>query len=304
MGHPLIEQRLEEQRGVVAAWQLPAAECSRSAARHAFAGMRQVHDGVYLSGHAPPTDWQTWKAATLTTPTTVLGDWSSASFLGMRERADRQPTTVRRPGNGGSLLIPPRPGRCGSLLIRRSSTLGADTKVVDGIPTTAVSRTLLNLIAQVRPETADRMVRDVLRLKLATVVELRAQVAVSRGDRGVARMRTLLDEYAPLPTRRGRSDAEILALAILATAGIVTPLLNVKIAGVEADLVWPLLRYIIELDGPQYHQFPTHEARKQARWETAGWTVARLPTDDVYDHPHRLLALAPTTSPNGEIRLP
>lgn len=303
MGHRLVDQFLDEQRGVVAAWQLRAERCSRGAVEHAFERMRQVHDGVYLSGHAPPTDWQSWKAATLTTPTTVLSDWSAASFLGMRERADRQPTTVRRPGSGGRLLIPPRPGRIGSLMIRRSKTLDADTRVVDGIATTTVSRTLLNLIAQVRPETADRMVRDVLRLKLATVAELRAQVAVSRGDRGVARMRTSLDEYAPLPTHRGRSDAEILALAILAAAGVVAPLLNVVIAGFEADLVWPALRYIIELDGPKYHQFPTLDARKQARWESAGWRVARLPTDDVYDHPHRLLALAPA-APNVEIYVP
>ena len=39
------------------------------------------------------------------------------------------------------------------------------------------------------------------------------------------------------------------------------------------------------------------DARKQAVWERAGFTVHRLPTDAVYDEPHRLLALAP---PNVE----
>ena len=34
------------------------------------------------------------------------------------------------------------------------------------------------------------------------------------------------------------------------------------------------------------------DARKQARWGAAGWEVRRLPSDDVYEHPYRLLALA------------
>ena len=37
----------------------------------------------------------------------------------------------------------------------------------------------------------------------------------------------------------------------------------------------------------------TEDRRKQRIWEAAAWTVRRLPTDDVYAFPERLIALAP-----------
>lgn len=302
MGHPRIDWHLTKQRGLVAVWQVRGPSCSESTVAHAVRSMREMHDGVYLSGHAAPTDWQTWKAATLSTPTTVLGDWSGASFLGMRERADRQPTTVRRPGSGGVQVIGPQEGRLGSLRIRRSTTLAVDTVMVDGIPCTSVARTLLDLIPAQSYERSDRMVRDILRLKLATIAELRALIAVHRGARGVARIRTLVDEYAPLPKLRTRSDAEILAVAILRAAGIELPRVNTWIAGGEADLAWVRPKAILELDGPQYHQFPTVDARKEARWRAAGWTVDRLPTDSVYDRPHLLIELAAALSTRSPAR--
>ena len=51
-------------------------------------------------------------------------------------------------------------------------------------------------------------------------------------------------------------------------------------------------KLIIEIDGPQYHRFREEDARKQERWERAGFTVRRIPSDAVYDDPDRLIALA------------
>jgi very-short-patch-repair endonuclease len=64
---------------------------------------------------------------------------------------------------------------------------------------------------------------------------------------------------------------------------------NVLVAGEEADLSWPQERAILEIDGPQYHQFADQDARKQARWEGAGYTVRRLPSDVPYERPGELL---------------
>jgi very-short-patch-repair endonuclease len=41
------------------------------------------------------------------------------------------------------------------------------------------------------------------------------------------------------------------------------------------------------------------DARKQEIWERAGFTVLRLPSDDVERHPERLLALAPPNVAGG-----
>ena len=68
--------------------------------------------------------------------------------------------------------------------------------------------------------------------------------------------------------------------------------MNARFAGEEADLAWPAIGLIVELDGPQYHLDAAEDERKQRIWEAAGWTVRRLPTDDVYLHPGRLLDLA------------
>ncbi len=278
---------------MIAVWQMKADGCTERAVACAVASMREVHDGVYLSGHAPPTWWQRWKAAELTTPESRLGSWSGATFVGMRDR-DRMPTTIVRPGTGGPEFVPPRPGRIGSLLIYRSSAhLETDTVTRDGIKVLVPGRNLLDLVPKLGDTKAKRLVRDTLRLKVASPVELRATVAKHHGRRGVARLRQFVDLYAALPFDRARSDPEIVAAELTAAAGLPAPEVNAIVAGAEADLVYFKHRKITELDGPQYHQFPGEDKRKQDAWESAGFSVDRLRTDDVYDQPHRLLALVP-----------
>jgi very-short-patch-repair endonuclease len=65
------------------------------------------------------------------------------------------------------------------------------------------------------------------------------------------------------------------------------------VAGEEADLSWPRQRLVVEIDGGPFHLDRGEDARKQRIWEHAGWTVRRLPSDDVYEAPDRLLRLAP-----------
>jgi very-short-patch-repair endonuclease len=50
---------------------------------------------------------------------------------------------------------------------------------------------------------------------------------------------------------------------------------------------------IIEIDGSPFHQDVGEDARKEAVWRAAGWTVLRLPSDAVYSAREQLLALAP-----------
>ena len=98
--------------------------------------------------------------------------------------------------------------------------------------------------------------------------------------------------YRGLPIERARSGAEVRALEVLRDAGLELPRLNVDVAGEEADLSWPRERLIIEIDGGPWHQDAGEDARKEAAWRGAGWDVLRIDSDDVYNRPHRLLALA------------
>jgi very-short-patch-repair endonuclease len=68
---------------------------------------------------------------------------------------------------------------------------------------------------------------------------------------------------------------------------------NVKIAGEEADLVWPKRKEILEIDGPQFHRFPEEDARKERLWRKAGYTVRRIGSDAVYDGTGRASYLYP-----------
>jgi very-short-patch-repair endonuclease len=49
----------------------------------------------------------------------------------------------------------------------------------------------------------------------------------------------------------------------------------------------------VEIDGRPFHLDKGEDARKQACWEAASWTVRRLSSDEVYEQPQCLLQLAP-----------
>ena len=82
-------------------------------------------------------------------------------------------------------------------------------------------------------------------------------------------------------------------MQLIKGAGIELPRLNTDVAGEEADLSWPRQRLIIEIDGGPYHQDKGEDARKEAAWTGAGWTVRRIPSDDVYESPDLLICLLP-----------
>jgi hypothetical protein len=113
--------------------------------------------------------------------------------------------------------------------------------------------------------------------------------------RGTRRVLRTLASYAGLPVNRARSGAEVRALMVLRNAGRPLPRLNQKVAGEEADLSWLAEKLIIEIDGGLFHQDVGEDARKEAVWRSAGWTVRRVPSDVVYDAPEQLTALVPTT---------
>jgi hypothetical protein len=136
-----------------------------------------------------------------------------------------------------------------------------------------------------------RAVREAVRLKLTTIAAIADCLGRHRGRRGSRRLLAVTARYTGLPIERARSGAEIRALEVLRGAGYALPRLNARIAGEEADLSWPT-KVLIEIDGGPFHLDVGEDARKQACWERGGWTVRRISSDDVYERPGRLLALA------------
>ncbi len=246
-----------------------------------------VEEGVYA---VPPVleydEWGRWMGVTLTAPDSFLSHISAAAA---REfwSLPRSFETVTRPGNGG-------PVRHGGIVVYRSATLDGDVEDLNGIPITTVPRTLLDLARIGISERAlARAVREAIRLKRTSTAALTDFLIARKGFRGSRRLGTTLARYSGLPLERARSGAEVYALEILRDAERPMPRLNQRIAGEEADLSWPSERLIIEIDGKPFHLDVGEDARKQTAWESAGWTVKRLDSADVYERPRLLLALSP-----------
>lgn len=281
----------ERQEGVFAVWQLIHAGWSEGRARHAVRGLREIHHGVRVTGDAPLTERQRCWAAVLTEPGTLLSHASLARLLRFDDW-DTDHHTVTRRGSGGLVRLP-------GLVVHRSEHLPqAAITDVGGLPCVSPARALLDLMPQ-RPErNARRLVRGALRERVVDARDLRVMLALHPGRRGITRLRQYTGDYAHLPLHRTKSDAEALGLAVLDGAGVAIPLVNVKVAGEEADFVWNAHRWVVEIDSRRWHH-PVEDARKQAVWERGGWAVRRVQADDVYQRPHHLLAaVPPPLSPN------
>ncbi|HET9119934.1 MAG TPA: DUF559 domain-containing protein [Solirubrobacterales bacterium] len=260
---------------------------SETAIEHRVATGRLVivEQGVFAVAPLLDDDWGRWMGATLTAPGSVLSHISAAVAWGLLT-VPRKVERVTRPGSGG-------PRRHGGVLAFRSTTLAGDVGTLRGVPITTVPRTLLDLARTVGDRALARAVREGVRLEETTLAAIGDQLARSRGRRGSRRLAQTVSRYAGLPLDRARSGAEIRALEVLREAGRPLPRLNVRIAGEEADLSWPIERLIVEVDGRPFHLDIGEDARKQQAWESAGWAVKRITSDDVHERPERLLLLAP-----------
>jgi very-short-patch-repair endonuclease len=50
----------------------------------------------------------------------------------------------------------------------------------------------------------------------------------------------------------------------------------------------------VEIDGGPFHLDAGEDGRKQRIWQSAGWTVLRIPSEAVYESPAQVLAVSPT----------
>lgn len=261
---------------------------SKKTIRHRVATGRLVHvmEGVYSLPPFIDDDEGRWMAATLTAPNSFINRLSAACAYGILDFRP-PPETIVRPGLGG-------PRRLDGLLVYRSTTLEGETTRLDGkIPITTIGRTLLDLACFASDKALARALRDSVRLKRVSKRVLGDDLGRFEGRKGGVRLAETYARYLDLPIERAKSGAEIRAMEMLRDAGRPLPDLNFDIAGEEADLIWRSERLIIEIDGGPFHQDRGKDACKEAAWRDAGWRVERLPSDDVYETPWRLLDIAP-----------
>lgn len=181
-----------------------------------------------------------------------------------------------------------------------------DVNARNGIPVTSVVRTLLDLATRLRPGELERAVNEADKLDLVGPEELRVSLDSYSGQKGVARLRELLDRRT---FRLTDSELERRFLRVVSEAGLPTPLTRQRLNGFRVDFFWPDLGLVVETDGLRYHRTPTQQARDRRRDQAhtaAGLTPLRFTHAQVRHEPDyvrdTLLAVARRLSGGGGAR--
>jgi very-short-patch-repair endonuclease len=207
---------------------------------------------------------------------------------------------------GGSRLevTVPRGGRKAQQGIKlHYANLPADEITThEGIPTTTVPRTLLDLSAVVQRDELRSALRQAEQLRLTDRIGLGPLIERYPRRPGIPILKAVFEE-----ARQGlvvtRSKLEDRFQAFLLDADLPMPSTNVLIEEMEIDCAWEAQRLIVELDSRTFHDqadaFEQDRARDR-RLEAAGWRVIRITWRQLRDTPgeveedlHRLLGLGP-----------
>jgi very-short-patch-repair endonuclease len=144
------------------------------------------------------------------------------------------------------------------------------------IPLTSPARTLLDLAARVTRAELERAVNEADKLDLVDPDRLRRYLRDKGGQRGVRRLRMLLDRDTFVLTD---SELERRFWGIVRAARLPMPLTRAVVNGFMVDFFWPDPGLIVETDGLRYHRTPTQQSRDRLRDQIharAGLTTLRF----------------------------
>ena len=170
--------------------------------------------------------------------------------------------------------------------------MGEDERtVVDGIPVTGLSRTLLDLASVLDRRRVELALNEAEVRGLTDVVPLARLLERYPRRRGAAVLRALLNDEAVL-SGVTRNDFEERFAALLEAHGLPKPRFNadlfVRGRHFNADCLWEGDRLIVELDGGAVHRTPRafEEDRRRDRILTAaGWRTIRVTWRQLRDDP-------------------
>jgi Protein of unknown function (DUF559) len=156
-----------------------------------------------------------------------------------------------------------------------------ERELVNGVPCTTVSQTVLDVAAMESRKLAHRCLAQLDYERKLSPDAIRA--ACGRGRPGSTRLLTALDSYMP-QLARTKSDLEDDFLYLCQRFNIPLPQVNVKLHGEEPDCYWPEANLVVELDGDGNHGTPAQrrrDRRKDMKLRGHGLTVLRYDSDQV-----------------------
>jgi hypothetical protein len=236
---------------------------------------------VYRVTSVPVTWRQVITAAVLAGPPgTVASHLTAAALHGLTDP----------PATPHVTLPPNASGRLAIARVHWSPLSPADRLTVDGIPTTAVARTLIDCGSIVGVYRLCDLVDTAFCSGVSHPVTIPAAIDRSqhgRGKPGVAALRAAIAAWTPgiLPG----SPAEMRLLRTLVDSGLDPPERQIEILDAEGrllgriDMGWRDLRAGLEYDSDRHHN-PRHWAvdeSRQLRYAAAGWDVRRVGKHDL-----------------------
>jgi hypothetical protein len=261
--------------------------------------LRRVHRGVYAVGGAVPPREGRWLAAVMASgPAAVLSHVSAAVHWNLLNYEPPRPE-VTAPAS--------RKGVPGIRLHRSHSLDAQDTTNHQGIPTTTVHRTLLDIAAHVPQHHLERALAQAERLQLYDHKAIEAVIARANGHRGTKR----LSKAIAGDPQFTRGELEARMRKLVRDHGLPRPSFNVSLdapdhPGLEVDCYFPTHRLVVETDGWDTHrtrQAFEDDRAKDAALLAAGYRVVRFTWRQLRYDPQtvadRLAAILRYTAPSA-----
>lgn len=274
------------QHGLITRAQvLAAGGTDRQIHRLLASGAWQQHRrGVLVAGAAADTWERQVMAACL-----AAGEGAVASH----RSGARLASLVDRCGQIQLTVAGDRRVRLAGIEVHRSALLpDMDRMTIHGVPTTTVPRTIVDLSPSQDEATIGSWVDAALRTKQLHLLELRSCVArlAGPGRPSLATVRAVLAKRLP-GYDPGDSNLELRALAILAAAGLPTPVQQFRVERPDGkpaflDLAYPAHRVGIELDGWEHHGQRgafDHDRSRRNDLTLLGWQIFNF-TSSTTDH--------------------
>ena len=161
-------------------------------------------------------------------------------------------------------------------------------ELINGIPCTTATQTLLDLAATEDPKLVNRSLAQLdykHKLRPAAIRD-----ACGRGRPGSVELIKALGSYIP-QLAWTKSDLEDEYLYLCQRFGIPLPQVNTSVHGEEPDCYWPGLGLVVELDGGGNHSSPSQrhrDQRKALKLRSHGLAVVRYTDDQVFKSPKQV----------------
>jgi very-short-patch-repair endonuclease len=272
------------QHGVVSRTQLRGLGYSDGAVdRSVSAGrLHRIHRGVYAVGHTQLSPHGQCRAALLACGPQALLSHSSAAWLwGLRPQlVVAVEVTVPRRGHGRKTIR----------IHHIPSLRKEDRAESEGLPVTAVPRTLLDLASTSHRKRLERDLNRAERLGIFNLAAIDELLARAGRHPGIAKLRSALELHRePAFTQSG---LERLFLRLVRDSGLPMPSANVFVEGFQLDMYWERERFAVELDGYEFHSDRDAFERDRRRPEDlklAGIEMVRFTARRVVDHPDEVM---------------